>query len=195
MPRELLSQRQYARLRGVTQQAVSKAVKAGRIPTVDGKIDPVAADRAWVANTDQSKPRNSVTGDPKMRRGEPLSPGPSGRQPSAADDSEALEARGSGSVAASYAASRALRERFNARLAKLEYDERSGKVVPADDVRIATFNVARGARNQLLSLPDRLAPILASLSSTREVHNLLTVEVRRICEEISSSADAGSPER
>jgi hypothetical protein len=191
-PPKLLSQRQYARLRGVSQVAVSKAVRSGRIPTINGKIDPVAADRAWIENTDQSKPRNSVTGDPKMRRSDP--PAPARRSPPA-NVLDEIEDESSGSVAASYATSRALREKFNAALAQLEYDERSAKVVQADDVRIATFNVARSARNQLLSLPDRLAPILAAIASTREVHNLLTVEVRRVCEELSADADPDSANR
>ena len=50
-PPRLLSQRQYAQLRGLSHQAVSKAVKSGRIPLVAGKIDPVAADAAWASRT------------------------------------------------------------------------------------------------------------------------------------------------
>src|SRR5947208_15967936 len=48
-----LSQRGYARHRGVTHRAVQKAIKAGRITTnSDGTIDPARADAQWVANTD-----------------------------------------------------------------------------------------------------------------------------------------------
>src|ERR1051326_4445023 len=56
--------RQYAKLRGVTQAAVSVAVRQGRI-TCDrdergyALIDPEVADKQWAENTDHSKFRNS----------------------------------------------------------------------------------------------------------------------------------------
>lgn len=45
--RELVSQREYARRRGVSQPTVCRAVKDGRLTLVAGKVDPVAADREW----------------------------------------------------------------------------------------------------------------------------------------------------
>ena len=48
-----LSQRAYARHRDVSETAVRKAVKAGRISkNKDGKIDPLIADKEWIENTD-----------------------------------------------------------------------------------------------------------------------------------------------
>ncbi len=42
----------YARHRGVSRQAVHLAIRTGRIRRcADGKIDPVVADREWLANT------------------------------------------------------------------------------------------------------------------------------------------------
>ena len=66
--KELISQREYARRRGISNVAVHRAVASGRISTVDGRIDPVQADREWRENTDQSKPRNRITGQPQHRR-------------------------------------------------------------------------------------------------------------------------------
>ncbi len=60
--KELISQREYARRLGVSHVAVQRAVKAGRISTVNGKIDPAQAGQQWQENTDQSKPRNRITG-------------------------------------------------------------------------------------------------------------------------------------
>src|SRR3989304_5281631 len=73
-----MSYRAYARHRGVSPEAVSKAVKTGRITAgTDGKIDPKKADLEWEANTDPSKPLNSVSGTPKHRKppGSPKIPG------------------------------------------------------------------------------------------------------------------------
>ena len=61
-----LSRRAYARHRGVSHEAVRKALATGRIAAgPDGKIDPVVADRQWDTSTDLSKPRNSVIGVPR----------------------------------------------------------------------------------------------------------------------------------
>lgn len=55
--RERLSQRAYARHRGVSHEAVRKAVNAGRIPMHEGRIDPAEADAAWERNSDPAKRR------------------------------------------------------------------------------------------------------------------------------------------
>lgn len=54
-----LSERAYARHRGVTHRAVQKAIRAGRItPNADGTIDPGRADAEWNANTDPAAKRS-----------------------------------------------------------------------------------------------------------------------------------------
>ena len=115
--KELISQREYARRRGVTHVAVQRAIKAGRISTVNGKIDPAVADQEWQQNTDQSKPRNRITGNPKQTKtpGEPSEP---------MDLSSADETIGAPSTATGYAKARAARELYQAQLAKLELDRR-----------------------------------------------------------------------
>lgn len=51
-----LSIRAYARHRGVSDTAVHKATRAGRItPEADGSIDPDRADREWAKNSDTPK--------------------------------------------------------------------------------------------------------------------------------------------
>ena len=47
----LITQAEYSKHRGVSEAAVSKAIKAGRISLIDGKIDPVAADAQWARNS------------------------------------------------------------------------------------------------------------------------------------------------
>lgn len=51
-----ISIRAYARHRGVTDTAVHKAIRAGRVtPEADGTIDIDRADREWARNTDTPK--------------------------------------------------------------------------------------------------------------------------------------------
>lgn len=179
---ELISQREYARRRGVSHMAVQRAIKSGRISTVDDKIDPGRADREWEQNTDQSKPRNRVTGRPNHTRaaGAPSEP------MVLADDSSG----GGTGAAAGYAKARAARELYQAQLVKLELDRKRGELVRADEVRLGAFSMARKARDQLIALPDRLATILAATEDPSEVHRILADEVERICLELADADGA-----
>ena len=53
-----LSIRAYARQRGVSDTAVHKAIKSGRItPEPDGTINPIKANAAWNRNSDPAQQR------------------------------------------------------------------------------------------------------------------------------------------
>ena len=49
-----------------------------------------------------------------------------------------------------------------ARLAKIDFEERSAKLVSADEVKVAAFNRFRQFRDGMLNIPDRLAAVLAA---------------------------------
>lgn len=46
----LISRADYARRRGISQTAIHKAIKSGRITPIDGRIDPEVADIQWEKN-------------------------------------------------------------------------------------------------------------------------------------------------
>ncbi len=156
-----LSYRAYAKHRGVSTEAVSKAVRTARITAgPDGKIDPERADREWDANSDPS--RNPV----RVKESNDVSDAaPAGLPP--------------------YAQSRAIREAYEARIKKLDYEVKKGKLVNADEVRVAVFNIARVARDKILNLPDSVAPVIVG-KNLKEVHEVLSKETRLICEEIAN---------
>mgnify|MGYP001581900846 CR=1 FL=1 len=173
-----ISYRAYARYRGVSPEAVSKAVKTGRITVdADGRIDPKKADREWSENTDPAKQFNAAFGNSMHRRQHDSSKIPG------ADAEAATTAQSSGLPP--YAQSRAIREAYEARLAKLEYEIKIGKLVNADEVRVDAFNVARITRDRLLGIPDMVAPVLVGMNDVNEIHRLLTKEIRLACEELT----------
>lgn len=200
-PRELVSGREYGRRRDVAHTSVQYAISSGRLKkavvVVGGKklIDPVIADREWKRNTDQSKPRNSVTGKPRAKRkkGEPPTPMDLDR----ARGKKAAAASGGGGNGKdqtngaddSYSEWRARREKTLAALAVLDLEERQGLLVRASDVRCAAFECARKTRDQLLAMPDRVSALLASVGKPQEVRAILDEEIEKICKEISG-ADA-----
>jgi hypothetical protein len=155
----LVSIRQYAKHRSVSHTAVQKAVKQGRIKlTPEDKIDVEAADRDWHRN---SSPVNAPIRARVVPAGDAPSSGPT------------------------YAQSRAVRELYLARLAKIEFEERAAKLVSRDEVTVAAFTKARTVRDSLLNIPDRVASMLAAESDPARVHHILADEIRKALSELS----------
>ena len=183
---EPLSLRAYARHRNMALFAVQKAVKDGRLQAsivyVEGKpkiADVALADKEWAANTDQSKPKNSVSGNPKMKRGEIAGP------PSASEKEAEKEASDKSQTNQTFAKARAIREQFSAAIAKLDYDERTGKLILADNVRSTAFNASRRAREMLYTIPDRISPLFPEIQ--HELHAVLLEEIERVCRHLASA--------
>lgn len=202
---EGLSIRAYARHRGVSHAAVQKAIASGRITTLpSGRIDPVRADQEWADSTDRAKPRNSVTGDPRAQRNPDGTRraavitedrvGPrAGELPLDHPEQPAPVARPQGG-GTTYAQAQAMRAAYQARLAKLEYEERSGRLIDRDEYRAHAFRRAREARDALFAIADRLAPLLAATTDEVVVHRMLTDELRRVCMRLAGMEPTAAPE-
>ena len=82
---------------------------------------------------------------------------------------------------------RAIREYYQASLAKIEYEQKVGKLLPKDEVQAAAFNTYRQFREQLLNIPDRVAAIISAETGldTKKVHEILTAEVRHALNEFA----------
>jgi len=192
-----LSIRGYARHRGVSHTAVRKALASGRITAgANGMIDPALADGQWSHSTDLSKPRNSVNGVPRKRRAPEVASDPIGSPGWEGSPAAPVESGGPRLVS-SYAASRAAREAYLARLAKLEFEQKSAKLVDADEVRAQIFALGRRMRDTLLGIPDRLAPVLAGKADPAEIHRILSDELVASLAELSAASPisvVGRPE-
>lgn len=212
--RTLISQREFARRLGVSVQAVSCAIKAGRISTVNGKIDPAVAKTEWEENTDQSKPRNRVTGSPKHRRDpdkpeEPMKLSKrSGKKKGSSKSTKTKPRKGKKRAVSkkstqtsnqqddrkpvNYAEARAVREAYNAKLARLKYEQQLGILVNAEEVRTAAFNLARRTRDELMGMPERIAAQIAATDDPAEVERILEDEIERVCQELSNADAVGT---
>lgn len=180
LKQRLISQREYARRLGVSHTAVQVAIASGRISTVEGRIDPAVADREWRENTDQSKPRNRITGAPRHRRRPDEPPRPVGIF-------STMDAEDYSAAVAGYARERASRELYQAQLAKIELDLRRGILVRADEVKLRAFGRARKARDLLIAIPDRVAASIAATADPAEVRRILEEEVEGVCREIEDA--------
>ena len=135
----VMSQRAYARQRGVSAEHRPEGNRDGshltRLP--NGQIDSEHCRRRVGAQ----HPDPSATGRPA--------------RPATEDDAEVFGA-------SQYTKARAVREHYQARLAKIDYEERMAKLVSGDEVQVAAFNKFRQFRDAMLNIPDRLAAMLAA---------------------------------
>ena len=170
---EPLSAKAYAKRRGVALPTVMAAISSGRLhASVKRKgqgyhIDAELADEEWLSNTDIGQ------GAPAHAKSRGSLPHPS-ELPQHLDDGQPI----------TYAEARAQHERFKARLAQLELEQREGKLVEADVVKREAFRTARLVRDALLNLPDRVAGELAAESNQFKIHQRLTSEIRRALEDL-----------
>jgi phage terminase Nu1 subunit (DNA packaging protein) len=156
---QLIRKIDYAKRIGVSPSYVTHLVKTGKIPTHDGKIDPVEADAALKRNLSPAQSHESIVEIDRFK-----------------DEAD---------YNALYIKSRALHEEEKARLAKLKADELSGSVLSADQVRLDFFDIAKTVGNAILAVPDRLANELSASTTPEHVHQVLSAELRRCLEDMA----------
>ena len=76
------------------------------------------------------------------------------------------------------AANRAIKEMYAARLQKLEFEERSKKLVPFDELKLELSKLHLQVRDNLRTIPDRISPIVAAENDPAKIHNIITNEIR-----------------
>jgi hypothetical protein len=182
-----LSQRAFARLKGWNPGYVNKLVKRGVIVLdAEGLIDAAAADAAIAAAKDPGKAHMAAVNERQRAQARGLPP------PPAADDEGDDEPAAAPSANATYHRAKTAREVYEARGAALDYQERVGKLVRADDVRRTAFEKARAMRDRLLSIPDRIAPVLAAESDIARVHDALAGEIKGALRELAQQGETAS---
>lgn len=159
-----LSIRAYAKHRGVSDAAVRRAIDDKRITLLpDGQIDPEIADKEWDENTDKRfQPKPAASPVPEPSTGISLQK------------------------------SRANKELFEALLKKLEYEEKSGKLVEIAKVELEAFAAARVARDRLLLIPDRVAPIIIGQTDMYEIKRVLREEIIRSLQNLTDFLHGGT---
>ncbi len=154
MPDRLMSQAEYARHRGKSRQYISRLAKAGVLVMRGGKVDFAASD--------------AVLDD----RPEPVSE----RVVSAP-----AEVTPSG---ATFAQAKTADMVFKAKLRKMEYDQRMGKLVEAELVKQRWSAIYRLMVDRILAWPNRLAPEVAALTDELQVREAILREARGLVNEL-----------
>ncbi|WAR46956.1 hypothetical protein [Methylomonas rapida] len=160
----LLTQADYARQRGVSKVAVHKAIKSGRISLIDGKIDPEVADIQWERNTDKVKQAAAN----------------SGRMRDAENNQIATLLAQSSPVVEDYMHWKTRRERAEAIRSEQDQEREAGNLIYRDQAERGAKTVARLLRDQLLSVPSRLAAELSAITETTIIEQKIRDEIRTV---------------
>lgn len=177
--------------RGCSHGAVQKAIKDGRIPAEaverDAKgritsIDYEAATAAWNVNTDADQAARTPGGAATVAGQLPLEPRSETKRTAPAPAAETLAVR----------AANAQGKQLQNQLLELELLKEIGLIVSRDEVWEIAARRYRAIREQVLTVPDRVADILAAERDAARVHSILTAELERALHELSDAAEAES---
>ncbi len=177
----LVTQAEYARMRGVSRQYVGQLAKKGVIGLSDGKVDVAKADAVLAALREPARPERKNTASAAIIEENKIPvpvPITGFAEPSEDLPTLLLQAR-------------IKSEGERAKLLEIKADVEAGKFVDAAEVKTAAFNKARVVRDGLLNIPDRLAAMLATESDATRVHEILTTEIRAVLEELIGGSERG----
>ena len=168
-------------LRGQSHVAVINACNDGRLtpPAVhrNGRswvINAELADEQWATRTDPSE-YGGMGGGTARPIGITAAPTP---QPTPAPEAPAELTAPVPKGGPSLAVSKQVKAAYEAKLTELDFKQRNGELVSTRDVKSQAFTLARAVRDGMMGIADRLAPQLAASTDARQVHALLTTEIR-----------------
>ena len=175
----LVSLTEFSKLHGVSKPAVSKWKKGGFLVMVDGKVDVEQSDRklkefklgrfsregaSELAPPASHDPAHEAPVEESPAHEAPVeeSPPPSGDEDALRNAAQAmadLAARGLDLLP--YDEAIRLKENYLALLRQLEYETKSGALIPLESAESVLFEEFRGQRDAWLNWPTRVGPMLA----------------------------------
>ena len=158
-----LSIRAYARHRGVTDTAVHKAIRSGRINALsDGTIDPDQADAQWERNTSSPK---TGTQRPAVKVKVPEVDGEGGGDRVGAGAATNTGSGGGGAGGAggtSLLQARTVNEVVKAQTNKVRLARLKGELIDRPQAIAHVFKLARSERDAWLNWPARVSAQMAA---------------------------------
>lgn len=168
-----MNQIEFARHIGVAKSYVTALKQAGRlVMSADGKQVEVEASIALIAKTADPN-RDDVAQRHATQRETPAAPPPAEHP--------------SDKIGNSYQAARAVKEKYAALNAKLDYERNSGDLIPKVDVDFVLSDYGATLRGMMENLADRLAPVVYPLTTLEETHAALEEAATAILAEISEA--------
>ena len=166
--------RKYAEDRKVEYTQLSKWAGQGRFNS-----DALRKDgRLWIVVDPQELDRQIA---------EAKAPDRGGRDGGPAIDQALLQQQNRAAAIPSFAQSRAIREAYAARLTRLEFDQRSGKLIDKAELKMKLAKLHMAVRDSLRTIPDRVAPIVAAETDQAKIHAMLLKEIGQALEGLGNA--------
>jgi hypothetical protein len=166
----LITQAEFARLENKARSYITALKNAGRLVMEGDKVN-VEASRARIKET--ADPNRD---DVKTRwEADRQKPNP------AVDDQNA--ANSADKIGNSYQAARAVKEKFSAMTAKLDYERAVGKVIDKTEVKAAAADLVTMFRQNIENMPHRTAPELVG-KDLDQIRAILKQEVHTALAEL-----------
>lgn len=170
----LVTKTAFAKSQGFSQPYVSYLINKGHVIPVDGKIDTEQAEAALAAIR---KPGRRL-----FRKGLPEGlpeGGAQGQGPSQAAELSTFLLK-----------TRIKNEVEKGKLLEVEAKVKTGQYVDIQAVEKEAFQAARSVRDALQNIPARVASLLASLSDSNEIYEILAKEIRTALEGLAETLGA-----
>jgi hypothetical protein len=184
------SNRELARQLGISETAVRRAEKAGRIRReADGSWEPGRVKAAWSDNTDQAQQRPARSGKPKGKH-RPLKPVPEAALGAVRDT---LREHGEPIVAGSgqamtFMQARTANEVLKAQERRVRLQRMKGELVDRAKAVAQVFRLAREERDAWVNWPARVAVMIAAELEV-DAHKLHTVLERHVRDHLAELAE------
>ena len=143
----------------------------------EGTIDIAEADAACLEHLNPA--RSSVISSIPVP-----APAPAAATPAA--PTQNAEPADTADMPISYHAARTMREKYEALGAKAEYLQTLGELVEAAPLQQASRELGREVRDALLNIAARIAPLVAAETDPRKVDEMLTQELRQVCDHLAA---------
>jgi hypothetical protein len=181
------SNRVLARQLGVSETAVRRAEKAGRIKREpDGAWDPAKVKAAWSDNTDQAQQR-SPRSDRRTGKDRPLKPVPEAAVGAVRDTlrehGEPISAGGM-----TFMQARTANEVLKAQERRIRLQQMKGELVDRAKAVAQVFRLARDERDAWINWPARVAAMMAAELEVDQ-HRLHTVLERQVRDHLAKLAE------
>ncbi|CAG9264757.1 Putative bacteriophage--like protein [Burkholderia diffusa] len=173
-----VSIREFARLEGVSDTLVHRALKVGRLArAADGGIDRALVGSAWRASP---------------KRGEAIHAGANTTANSANTpaDMTATLPGGTPPKGVAYGEALRLKENWIALLRRLEYEHKSGALIELSAAQRVVFDLCREQRDAWLAWPARIAPFLAAEFAVSDLERLVAFLNEHVYQQL---AELGEP--
>jgi hypothetical protein len=183
----MTSNRELARQLGVSETAVRRAEKAGRIKReADGAWNPTTVKAAWASNTDQTqqRPARSSRTTGRQRTMKPVPEAALGAvRETLREHGEPVSAGGM-----TFMQARTANEVLKAQERRLRLQQMKGELVDRPKAVAQVFRLARDERDAWVNWPARVASLMAAELEV-DPHQLHTVLERHVRDHLAELAE------